>query len=304
MQTYPGFKENSTQAELETFNQNLIRFSERLDSRGFYSRHLHSRHRFVQFIDSNELDICFQINFLAARLKKDFNWLMEEDPDTYEELCISVSEVRDAPGNIHGISSTLSHSVASLRYKIFGNRWPETSYAPRVSEVKQAIESYIQESNFVLDKVGQEARKIGFLLLSVTEYEEALRKEGSTNPNLYVIGEITMGNEGDTYNIGQAGAAGRYARSDSNTFIQSEEKKTLAEAAAEIQKLLKQLEHTNPTATESEKIAYIDDETTPSFKRRVVGALQAGGEAAIEEFLDNPYVNVGKAVVKGWLKPQ
>jgi predicted phage gp36 major capsid-like protein len=109
---------------------------------------------------------------------------------------------------------------------------------------------------------------------------------------------------GDTYNIGQSGATGKYARSDNNTFIQSEQKQTLAEAAAEIQRLLKQLEQTNPNVTEAEKVAYVNDETTPSLKRRAVGALQAGGEAAIEEFLDNPYVNVGKAVVKGWMKPE
>ncbi|GAB4172529.1 MAG: hypothetical protein Fur006_01380 [Coleofasciculaceae cyanobacterium] len=84
----------------------------------------------------------------------------------------------------------------------------------------------------------------------------------------------------------------------------SEQKKTLAEAAAEIQQLLKQLEQSNPTATEAEKVAYVNDETSRSFKRRVVGALQAGSEAAIEEFLDNPYVNVGKAIVKGWLEPK
>lgn len=93
------------------------------------------------------------------------------------------------------------------------------------------------------------------------------------------------------------------ARQQANQHIHiSEQKPTLAEAAKEIQKLLKQLEITNPTATEVDKIVYVNDETTPKFKRRVVGALQAGGEAAIEEFLDNPYVNVGKAIVKGWLQ--
>lgn len=84
----------------------------------------------------------------------------------------------------------------------------------------------------------------------------------------------------------------------------SESKKTLAEAAAEIQQLLKQLEQTNPTATEAEKVEYINDETTPSFKRRVSGALQASGEAAIDEFiLENKYLKVAKAAVKGWLQP-
>lgn len=95
-----------------------------------------------------------------------------------------------------------------------------------------------------------------------------------------------------------------HARQQANQHIHtSEQKQTLSEAAAEIQKLLKQLEKTNSAATDSEKVAYINDETTPGFKRRVVGALQAGGETAIEEFLDNPYVNVGKAIVKGWIKP-
>lgn len=124
------------------------------------------------------------------------------------------------------------------------------------------------------------------------------------NVEIRINKELEMNNSGDTYNVDQAGAVGKYARSDGNTFIHSEQKQTLAQAAAEIQKLLKQLEETYPTATEAEKINYINDETTPSFKRRVIGALQSGGEAAIEEFLDNPYVNVVKATVKGWLKPQ
>ena len=95
------------------------------------------------------------------------------------------------------------------------------------------------------------------------------------------------------------------ARQQANQHIHlTEQKQTLAEAATEIQKILKQLEVTNPTATDAEKIAHVNDETTPGFKRRVVGALQAGGEAAIEEFLKNPYVNVGKAIVKGWIKPE
>ena len=85
----------------------------------------------------------------------------------------------------------------------------------------------------------------------------------------------------------------------------SEQKQTLAETAAEIQELLKQLEKTNPTATEADKVAYVNDETTPSFKRRVVGVLQSGGEAAIDEFvLDNKYLKVVKAAIKGWLQPE
>lgn len=82
----------------------------------------------------------------------------------------------------------------------------------------------------------------------------------------------------------------------------SEQQKTLAEVAFEIQQLLEQLQQTNPTATDAEKVAYVNDKTAPSFKSRVISALQVGGETAIEEFLDNSYVNVGKALIKGWLE--
>ena len=69
-------------------------------------------------------------------------------------------------------------------------------------------------------------------------------------------GEINMSDlqheNGDTYNVRQAGAVGKYARSDGNTFIQSEQKQTLAEAANEIQQLFRLLEQTNPSATQSD----------------------------------------------------
>ena len=83
----------------------------------------------------------------------------------------------------------------------------------------------------------------------------------------------------------------------------SEQRKTLAESAVEIQNLLKKLEQINPIATDSEKVDYINNETSPNFKNRIVSAFQSGSETAIEEFLDNPYINVCKAIVKGWVKP-
>ncbi|PHV61591.1 hypothetical protein [Cyanobacterium aponinum] len=120
-------------------------------------------------------------------------------------------------------------------------------------------------------------------------------------------GEINMSDiqhkDGDTYNVGQAGAVGKYARSDGNTFIQSEPKQALASATEEIQKLLRQLELINPSATQSEMITYVNDETTPSLKRRTSSALKACGEAFIDEFvLENKFLKVIKAIVKGWLE--
>lgn len=78
------------------------------------------------------------------------------------------------------------------------------------------------------------------------------------------------------------------------------QKQTLAEAAAEIQELLKQLEETNPTATEAEQKAFVTAAIEPTRREGFLSALQAGWKEAIQEFLDNPYLNVGIATLEGW----
>jgi uncharacterized membrane protein YgaE (UPF0421/DUF939 family) len=94
------------------------------------------------------------------------------------------------------------------------------------------------------------------------------------------------------------------ARQQTNQYNYAPEKQTLAEAADEIQRLLKQLEETNPTATEPEQIAYVNVAAKPYLKQRVIAALKAGGDTAIDEFfLENKYLKVGKAVIKAWLQP-
>jgi hypothetical protein len=83
----------------------------------------------------------------------------------------------------------------------------------------------------------------------------------------------------------------------------TEPKKTLAETAAEIQELLKYLEQSNPSATEPEQVTYINIATKPDLKKRAIAALKEGGDTAIDEFiLENKYLKVVKAVVKGWLQ--
>jgi hypothetical protein len=79
-----------------------------------------------------------------------------------------------------------------------------------------------------------------------------------------------------------------------------EQKQILAEAAAEIQKLLKQLEESNPTATVEQQQAFVDLAVSPTLKAKFVSALQAGRKEAVKEFLDNPYFNVGVAILEGW----
>lgn len=76
----------------------------------------------------------------------------------------------------------------------------------------------------------------------------------------------------------------------------------LKEAAKEIRRLLKQLEKTNPTTDEAEKIAYINIATKPELKKRVVAELRSSGESAIDKVvLEDKYLHVGKVVLKSWI---
>lgn len=123
--------------------------------------------------------------------------------------------------------------------------------------------------------------------------------ESQSNPN-------TFNNDLREANIGNvANQVQDSARQQANQYnYASPEKQTLAEAADEIQRLLKQLEETNPNATETDQVAYVNVAAKPDLKQRAIAALKAAGDTAIDEFfLENKYLKVGKAIVKAWLQP-
>jgi len=81
------------------------------------------------------------------------------------------------------------------------------------------------------------------------------------------------------------------------------QQETLIQVANDVQKVLEPLEQINPQATESEQVDYLNDQTSPSFRRRVSEAFKAAGETALDEFvLENKYLKVAKAAAKGWVE--
>jgi hypothetical protein len=60
-----------------------------------------------------------------------------------------------------------------------------------------------------------------------------------------------------------------------------------------------QLEQTYPTVIEAEKQALVSIAIPPTLRQRAVNALQSCGKVTIEEFPDNPYINVAIAIIEG-----
>ncbi|NMG11338.1 hypothetical protein DP117_32525 [Brasilonema sp. UFV-L1] len=84
---------------------------------------------------------------------------------------------------------------------------------------------------------------------------------------------------------------------------------SLAEAAAEIQLLLKQLEQTYPTTTTSQQMVVAAEaikhiESNPSLKKRAINAAKSGGLAAFEKAIDNPAGAFIVGAIKGWQEVQ
>jgi hypothetical protein len=107
-----------------------------------------------------------------------------------------------------------------------------------------------------------------------------------------------------TNNIGNlANQVNDSARQEATQNIdQLAQQKTLAEMISEMEKLLKQLKEINPTATEAEQVAYINDVTSPELKQRAVEALQATeGKKVDTRKLVNKYVKIAEVVMKTWM---
>ncbi|NEP07927.1 MAG: hypothetical protein F6K34_25985 [Okeania sp. SIO4D6] len=87
-----------------------------------------------------------------------------------------------------------------------------------------------------------------------------------------------------------------------------EQKQNLADAAAEIQQLLQQLEQNYPNATEVEKQSALaitlqqEIKQNPTLKARLINALKEGGIEALK-VLFGP-IGIPIEMVKGWIEAE
>ena len=119
-------------------------------------------------------------------------------------------------------------------------------------------------------------------------------------------GGISQSVSGGTMHGGMQAAQGDHNKQTMDTNVVSpSQKPTLAEAAAEIQALLEQLEKSYPTDTTTgkmalamEAIAQID--SNPNLTARILSALQAGSIKAFEQFLNHPAASFVIGALEDW----
>jgi signal recognition particle subunit SEC65 len=113
----------------------------------------------------------------------------------------------------------------------------------------------------------------------------------------------TQNNDFRGANLG-GGVAGRDYTGD---IIHNNAEKNLAEAAAEIQQLLEQLEKSYPTNTTFEKMTAASEaikriESNPELHQKIISALKAGSTQALSQFLNHPLASFIIAAFEDWQK--
>ena len=116
------------------------------------------------------------------------------------------------------------------------------------------------------------------------------------------------GSFGVSINISNSSGGSIISGSVSGDITQTN-RNNLAEAATEIQQLLKVLDRSYPSDLPADTQTEIDIAVRgiakdPALKQRVVAALKEGGIKALETFTENPYVSILVFAYKGWQKEQ
>ncbi|WP_250565524.1 pentapeptide repeat-containing protein [Adonisia turfae] len=165
----------------------------------------------------------------------------------------------------------------------------------------QAKELYASEVKALEAQYEERLRLQGQHLEDARQTIEVERRDKATL--MAVMSTMASTQQGPKYDLRGSRFAGGFAETVQGHQVggtvnnAAAEVSSLAEAAAEIQNLLKQLEASNPNATEADQTAYLNALIPPTRRDRFVGALKAASGASIEEV---PYGAVLKALVEGW----
>ncbi|MEH2359283.1 substrate-binding periplasmic protein [Nostoc sp.] len=171
--------------------------------------------------------------------------------------------------------------VVFLFIKRYQNKRIENNHPPTLKNYDNKVEPASPLFHVNIHNDNKQSKTTGENMINTNNFDQK-------NSN------ITVGNQGTNTNT------------NTQQFVEytSEQKQDLSQFSKEIQRILEKLEKNKPNATQAEKQNIVSYEIPPEQRSRIVRALKAGGEKALEELLDNPYLNVAIAVVKEWQKEE
>ncbi|MHC5614957.1 MAG: pentapeptide repeat-containing protein [Nostoc sp.] len=172
---------------------------------------------------------------------------------------------------------------------------------------------YFATYNQFKELSGQELRALIAAENIYTRKLENMFKTALERPSVNVQGDNNKVVQGDTNMTGDRNIntdGGNYNERIQGDYVQGNyyaagQPQSLAQAAAEIQLLLKQLEQTYPTTSTSQQMVVAAEavnriESNPLLKERVINAAKEGGLAAFEKAIDNPAGAFIVNAIKGW----
>jgi hypothetical protein len=169
LRTFPKTGTRASKTALSAFDDRLEKFSQALDGRW----------------TAEKWDLCCNLRMLSARFARDFAWLEKEDKNCYWELRRLIDE---AYGNENTIVDQAKRVTNEIRYE-------RTQGEKSNEKIVGLVDSYVRESRSSVDELQRVAEKAGIQLLTVEQYELALRTDGSLDARLLVLGDVTMGHK-------------------------------------------------------------------------------------------------------------
>jgi ElaB/YqjD/DUF883 family membrane-anchored ribosome-binding protein len=289
LESYPGYRGDATIEEYREFLRQLDEYRRSLDDRYGMAKN----------------DLCTNLKMLAARFTRDFAWLHEEEPAMFHEVREFIDGSYATEANVIRIAST----CVAFFYEIPENEeWHLEHHGLVVAHIDEYAESSRQE----VVKLHEAAEQVGIRLLTVSEYEAALTGEGSSNPNIVVLGEVTAvgkqvnvtGATGSIINI-ESTIKDSIQRIDNAPSVPSEVQTELKQLMSELREALAPVAQQSPAdaqfvADKAEEVIKEATQDAPKQARIKISArgLQEAAEivAAIAPTVIAVATKIGRAV--------
>jgi hypothetical protein len=240
LHSYPGFGNSKSVPKYRAFVKQLREYRESLEER----------------YGTVKNDLCTSLKVLSARYPKDFGWLFKQDQNLYYEIRRLIDDTYASETRIVGIA----YGVCDFIYSVSDDpEWHKEHH----EEVVDRITRYENTSKQEVAAIKEMADSVGIHLLDIAEYEAILNNQGSSNPEIMVIGEVTMSQ--DNINIHNVvGPVNVKARLDRVTQIVKNAPAVAATERDQLSGLIEQLKQALEAAAEKQ----------PEDSQRVIQAAE------------------------------